>query len=596
MLGKSRFSRRPVLCAAALSAVTLVGGPGPVGLSPASAATSKVALSRGVPEAPASVTLAQVGVAPDLRVSWKPSTAGVAATGALVQLHAANSSGKAIAKGQIICGNACTSAVFRSLSFGTRYTAEVWASDAAGKGTPKVSPPASPTTSCTVGACVTFDSAQPIGPANHAASGVLKSVYPGGRDQADMTTLKTTMFRGNPPYVGGTLNWSSWKVAVASGAQTTMMLSSLWKGYNSGPPPTPWSDWSRYTKWVTTTVTSIVASKEKVDYWDVYNEPGGADYYSAAGYATVTPALLLQQFLVTYRAIRKADPSAAIIGPSLQHWSDYPSEYTRPGIANHEFDMVTFLNFAAKNDLKLAAISWHEIDDGPGPHPSENTLLPANIEDHVAEARTLLAARPSLGKPLIFVNEYALPELQSIPGWDVAYLAALTDARVNSAVRSCWFGDCGGPTLDGLLGPGGRTTLPSYWDRTIYASMSGDMIATTSTNDNVTAVGSYNASTHTVTGLIGRGVSCNQVPTCTKGFPGSTLAAPTTVKVTITVPWKTGSVDVSLTRVPGSRIVAIGRPTARQSHQSVTAAGTVTISMQKFADGDAYGFTITRIS
>ena len=44
-------------------------------------------------------------------------------------------------------------------------------------------------------------------------------------------------------------------------------------------------------------MSTIVASGEQVNYWELYNEPGGAGYYDAANYATVTPTLLLQQFL-----------------------------------------------------------------------------------------------------------------------------------------------------------------------------------------------------------------------------------------------------------------------------------------------------------
>ena len=450
----------------ALCAVALIATLGAVGVTAASgsALSALRTVSTGVPLPPLSVTVAQDGVGPDLKATWKLSSTGAAATGAIAQLYKAGTY-----VSQIICGHSCLSAIFRALTFGTKYTVLVRATNASGTGTAMTSLAVAPSTTCTVGACVTFDSAQSIGPANHADTGILNSAYPGGSNQADMTALDTTMFRGSPSYnANGTLNWSTWNVALATGAQTTLMLSSLWKNYNNGTPPTPWSDWSAYTSWVTATVKTVVTSGEQVNYWEVYNEPGSNNgYYSSANFATVTPALLEQQFLMTYQAIMAADASAAIIGPSLQHWSDYPGEYTQAGSPAKQFDMVTFLDYANTNKLKLAAISWHEIDDTLGPNPSENTLLPANIEDHVAEARTLIANLANIGNPLIFINEYAMPELQPIPGWDVAYLSALTDAGVSYAGRACWSGACSEPSLDSLLDSSGDSPEPSYWDRTV---------------------------------------------------------------------------------------------------------------------------------
>jgi len=583
----------------ALCGVSLVATLGAAGGTGASGTTfgAESTDSSGVPLPPVSVTVAQDGVGPDLKASWIFSSTGAAATGAIVQLYDGSTY-----VSKIICGHSCLSVIFRSLTFGTKYTVLVRATNASGTGTAMTSTAVAPTTTCTVGACVTFDASDSIGTADHAVTGILNSVYPGGSDQADMTALDSTMFRGSPSYnANGTLNWSTWNVALATGAQTTLMLSSLWKNYNNGTPPTPWSDWSAYTSWVTATVKTVVTSGEQVNYWEVYNEPGSNNgYYSSANFATVTPALLEQQFLMTYQAIMAADASAAIIGPSLQHWSDYPGEYTQAGSPAKQFDMVTFLDFANTNNLKLAAISWHEIDDTLGPNPSENTLLPANIEDHVAEARTLIANLANIGNPLIFINEYAMPELQPIPGWDVAYLSALTDAGVSYAGRACWSGACSEPSLDSLLDSSGDSPEPSYWDRTVYAAMSGNMIETTSNNDNVTALGSYNTATKTVTGLVGRAIGCNQSqsqPACTTTFPNSKMQLPAEVTVKITVPWTTGTAEMSLSDIPGEEITPIPEPTPTASDVAVTpngtGMGTCTITIPSFADGDAYGFTIT---
>ncbi|HEY3844012.1 MAG TPA: IPT/TIG domain-containing protein, partial [Acidimicrobiales bacterium] len=545
------------------------------------------------PLAPLSVTATQAGPAPDLTVDWTPSTGGTPATGAIVQLYQLVSGAYVYRQG-ISCGASCTSTVFRELAVGGTYAALVWPTITLGPGSPAASGPATLTTTCGAGACVTLNANQAIGPANHAASGILSSVFDIGTLVADLVGLNTTMFRSAPPPIAlGLYDWASWNEAVAAGAQTTLVLSDEYSAAYGGSPPTPWSNWTAYNTEIKALVSTLAASGEPINYWEVYNEPGGNDsYYSAAGYATETPALLLQQFLYTYQDIKAEVPNAAIIGPSLEHWSDYPDQY---GTADHAFDMVTFLNFAAANNLSLAAISWHEIDDNLGTAPEENSLAPAMIEDHVSEARRLIAALPALGHPKVFVNEYGMPEVQTIPGWDVAYLAALTEAQVDSADRACW-GTCANPSLDGLLTLAGLST-PTYYERLVYAATSGNMIATTSSTDTVNAVASYNSSSGVLTALIGRGVGCSQDATCATNWPGATDAAPTSVTVTITVPWTSGLAALALTDFEGQTDVAETAPTPANSTATVvpngSGGGTVSFSIPSFADGDAYGLSLT---
>jgi hypothetical protein len=348
---------------------------------------------------------------------------------------------------------------------------------------------------------------------------------------------------------------------------------------------------------MSSTVTSLLASGKQINYWDVYNEPGGANtYYSAAAYATETPALLLEQFLVAYRAIKAADPAAQVIGPDLEYWADYPGQW---GAQARTFDMATFLKFAANNGIKLAAITWHEIVDNTGPNPEENTLLPATIEDHVAQARALIASLPTLGNPKIFITEFGMPEVQKIPGWDVAYLAALTNAGVAEASRSCWNGDCTLPDLDGLLYSNGVNPLPAFYDRLVYASMSGYMLPTTSTSDTVSALGSFNSVTGTLTGLLGRSVGCTQnLVSCPSGWAESSRGSPIAVKVTVTVPWSSGIAHVLMTDISGAYPQLPARaPVVRGAVATISPAGvgkgTITFTLTNFADGDAYGLTIT---
>ena len=565
-----------------------------------SAESGTGALNMSTPLVPVNVTAVQDGVAPDITVTWHQSPTGPTETGALVQIYQALNlqlQGGAKYLGNLVCQNSCTSLTFRQLTFDSFYVFLIFPTNSSGTGAPAASPVVATTTTCQVGACVNFDTSNPIGPANHADSGILNSVFNVGNEPADLAALDTTMYRGNPTYnPDGSLNWTPWNIAVAAGAQTTFSLSNLWSDYYGGNPATPWSNWTAYQTWVTNTVTAALKAGEQVNYWEVYNEPGGNDnYYSAANYATETSALLLQQFFVAYTAIKAADPSAQVMGPSLAQWEDYPGEYG----SGPEFDMVTFLNFCVQNDIVLGAISWHEIIDNYGPNPDENTLLPQNIEDHVAEARALLAARPSLGNPIIAINEFSMPEVQLIPGWDVNYLAALTDAQVNTAGLSCFGNECANADMDGLLGTDGTTQWNEYWARAIYASMSGSMVTTSSTSDYVGALGSYNSTTGVFTGLIGRGEGCttSQEAYCTQTWPTDQLAPPISVNVTVHVPWSSGTVNVALTDVPGQNVGPTPQPAPVDSAATIAAGsgggGYVTINIPSFADGDAYGLTLS---
>ncbi len=540
--------------------------------------------------APVGVTAAQGGTLPDLVVHWTNPTSGAAITGSIVQVSELTG-GKMKFLSQITCG-ACTTSTFRELSFGGTYQARVFTTSALGIGLSALSRTVTLNTSCQT-TCVTLNALQSIVAANHPYSGVISSLFPTGNDQIDANELGISLYRGAPTVKSPTtFNWSNFNVATAAGAQTVVNLNGVWAQLDNGEPPTPWANWTYYSNWVASTVKAMVDSKQQINYFDVYNEPGE----SSPIWAQETPSRLLQQFLVAYRAIKSADPSAQVMGPDLESWTDYPNQH---GPDYHGFDMPTFLKFAAANGIQLGALSWHEIVDNFGLNPEENTLLPAIIEDHVAEARALMAEYPSLGSPKIIIDEYGMPEVQKIPGWDVAYLAALTNAGVTLASRSCWENDCAYPDLDGLLLANGTSVSPDFDDRMVYASMSGNMMSTTSTSDTVSALGSYNSATQTLVGLIGRGVGCLQnILECSSNFSASGMASPTPVTVTLTVPWDSGSTKVTLTHISGATPY-LAASASKVSGLIVnvvkfaSGVGTITFSIPSFADGDAYGITVT---
>lgn len=435
---------------------------------------------------------------------------------------------------------------------------------------------------CPHGSCVQLDATATVEPALRPAQGFLHSLDSSGNAPSYFSQLDPSMWRSYMQSSSGGVTpvinaCSRWNIATGDGTPTTLLLSDDWHQWTSGNQ-TPWANWSKYESWLRSTITQIRISSCKPTYYEVYNEPDDLrGYYSAASYATVTPALLLQQFLVTYQVIKKLDPTAQVIGPSTAGWSLTDT--------SKSFGMTTFLDYAAANGVQLAALTWH-ANGGP-----------AGITAQVAQARSLIAARPGLGQPKIFINEYGAAPLQRIPGWDVAYLSALTAAQVDSADRSCWDDDCSVPALDGLLTADGNSTLPDYWVRYTYARMTGNMISSTTSTSSVTGVGSYNAATGTVLLLVGRGVGCTQDPRCSTQLRWKDAPAGL-VTVTVLVPWVGGSVHVEETRIPGGNIGPTAQPRVVFSGRVAVGAarggkGLVTMRIPAFADGDAYGFLIT---
>jgi hypothetical protein len=367
-----------------------------------------------------------------------------------------------------------------------------------------------------------------------------------------------------------------WSTALEQHIPVTFLLSDKWLRDTDGGQITPWSDWDTYRKWVILSIREIQQAGIHVTYWEVYNEP---DYSLPPTEAsTATPERLLAQFDVAYEAIRSVLPNAQIIGPSTSGWLERPT--------SHSFSMAQFLDFAATNHLNLAALNWHY-----------NAPNPQGIEDQVAEARALLSARPQLGRPSIFINEYGTEETQRIPGWDVQYLAALTNARVDSAGRSCWQSDCSGPVLDGLLAADGSSTLPVFWTRAFYSQMSGSMVATSASLGNVGVLASVDLVRSQVKVLLGYGQGCVQDPRCATESPLSIRWPPVKTQLTVRVPWQSGRVLITESRIPGSSVSPISQPTTNiLGTFGITPSvngPSVTTNIGVVADGDAWSLDLT---
>jgi hypothetical protein len=437
-------------------------------------------------------------------------------------------------------------------------------------------------------ACVTLDATTPLGPENHAGAG-FNALPSGYTNSSLLSSLGTQMYKGIPSVQSnGLFDWSEWDAAVAAGSRTTLILSDLWAVHYAGQErPTPWSNWNTYNNWVKTTVGQIVASGRRVDFWDIYNEPGWTNEYSSSDYQSMTPDDLLQQFLNAYQDIRSVDPAAAIVGPSIGDMVFSPVPANDP--VTHEPDMTTFLNFAAAHNLQLAAVAWHQ-----------NGFTPQQIAAAAATTWSMIHARPQLGHPIMFLDEYGAPWDQPIPGWDVGFLAAIEASGISYSVRSCWDG-CHLATLNGLLINGGQATTAEYFNRVTYARMSGSRLNATSSDPAIVALGSISSSSQQVVAMIGRMAGCAAPSWCQRygNRLGPAGIQPAMVGVKVVLPWSTAGTKVSLTLdpfVPGASVGAPQTVSPQNISLSPDGAGRelLTFDIPSFADGSAYNVVVTR--
>jgi hypothetical protein len=353
----------------------------------------------------------------------------------------------------------------------------------------------------------------------------------------------------------------------------------------------PWQDWGAYSQFVAATVQSAQAQGIHVDYWEVENEPD--TFYDTN--VTMTPAHALQEFDVAQAAIRSVNPAAKIVGPSLAAFNDQPQLSTT-------IDLATFLDYVVAHHIRLDAVSWHEV--GLRANVLNNPPDPESVVLDVARMRQMIAARPALGHPAIFINEYSSVATRLIPGWNVAWIASVERSGADGANRACWHADdvyghfvaeCSEGGLDGLFVPGSGLPQPPYWVHRAYADMgSGQRLATASSDGNLTSIGTRDDTSHTVRILVGRHQSCTPAVQndCNQSPSATPAPADTTLRVTLPASWAATSAIVSVQQIPDVSGVLAG-PIPVVTQTVAVGSAPVQVALPGFADGDAYSVTIT---
>jgi len=125
--------------------------------------------------------------------------------------------------------------------------------------------------------------------------------------------------------------------------------------------------------------------------------------------------------------------------------------------------------------------------------------------------------------------------------------------------------------------------------------MTGDRVATTSTDPNVSAYATYDPTTGTIAVLVGRHASCTAAVRVDCTEPASATPPPEPVVVQIRTPrgWVAASVETSqIANTPGPQAppVAVPAGVLPASQLDIPLGGST-----GFVDGDAYGITVSNL-
>jgi PKD repeat protein len=520
----------------------------------------EVAVVADGPAAPvADVTAVQEPGSTRLRVSWTRQTEGLVAYYYALRVNQWTA--------PVLydsCVEPCATKVLEGLKPGT-YTVEVLATNFyPGSAWVSMAGEVTVTSGCEGGeVCVNVDAAGNRGPALGAANGVSHSI--GGVSPALVDPLNLRHARVS--------QFDDLAAAMAQDADITYVVSDAWyqaTGTGTGAAK-PWDNWTRYDTWLRRLVAMAKATGLPVDWWEIQNEPYGG-YFTPLEWYPYTADQLNQHFLHAYRTIKSVDPAAKVLGPTFDKFD-----------ANK---FRNFLDFAVANDLRFDGYVWHALVARPGEGPDR---LGANV----AEARRLVAERPTLGDPALLITEYQSPASMRLPGFAAAWISAIEAADIDAAARTCLNDDsCFGPTLGELIDVPSQQPRGGWWVHKFYGEQTGVRLPVTTSRSDVYAFATRDADTVRV--LAGRAETCHAAVNkdCAAGpwAPTPPFDAP----VTIVGGWAPDAqVRVTVERVPAGAVGPLEAPWASSDTVVTATDGTVQVTLPSVVDGDAWTVVAT---
>lgn len=465
-----------------------------------------------------------------------------------------------------------------------------------------------PSSQCLSGTCSISTSSAAQGALRHAGVGFLD----GFNSDAGVTitpaeaqlvrSLHPLQWRLGQAWLGAP--WGGeFALARSAGAQVTLDLTSDWRDWASGQDPanvsTPYGDLSTYYTFIYNDVKQRIAANEVPDYFDVWNEPMSSG----------TVNQWLSVYGTAYQAIKAADPSAQVEGPSIDTF--LATSGGNPDTPGYELSLTDFLNWEMTTGDRFAAISWHEdgttvgaspASPGPGlasvalPGGYRDFWSPTAIATHVKAAKTLLAGYPALAGTKVFVNEYGPTFADNIPGWMVGDFQALETAGADQGMLTCPTGAGCDTLLDGLIGADGSPQMP-YWVMNAYSQMTGSLVGASSSGSNLYTLATRVDTSQTVEALVGRADDCFGGTQCPQ-FHAS-QASPVNLSLSVAIPWALKSVNVSVQTFSDSATNPIGLNDVPNTPATTVISGVaVKNGIARFTipavdDGDALYLTVS---
>lgn len=431
---------------------------------------------------------------------------------------------------------------------------------------------ASPTTSQSV----TVDLSTTTGPATGVGSGFLYGLNQDGSGPSDnlLAPLRPTSGRGGGARLAGG-GWigdgmragSGYQARIASAlgqarrlttgsyhASYDLLVSDLFGADTTQPSNTVYpctnGDCSNWISFIDQVVGDVKASGLTVNF-DIWNEPDGPAFWA--------PGVNTTQYFAMWdsavREIRRLDPGAAVVGPSLSGW-----QYANLG---------PFLDHVKSANTVPNILNWHF---------SGNPIADAQT------ANSMLSARGISGVKLS-INEYIFSNQQNA-GYQAWYLAQLAKSGISNADHAIWTDCCVAGTLDSTLVPDGSGSLQptgQWWVYRDYAQVTGQLVAVNDNGGSTDAVASEDATSSRAAILLG-------------DSSGNTGNLSLTVNGLTARPWLSGlaGTQVTVQRIPDQN--PLSAPLTVTSEVVPANTSTVTIPVTWQASNDAYFVTLTPAS
>ncbi|HEX4223792.1 MAG TPA: hypothetical protein VHZ97_15605 [Pseudonocardiaceae bacterium] len=419
---------------------------------------------------------------------------------------------------------------------------------------------------------VTVDLSSTTGPATGVGSGFLYGLNQDGSGPADslLAPLNPTSGRGGGARLPGG-GWigdgmqagSGYQARIASAlgqarrlttgsyhASYDLLVSDLFGADTTQPSNTVYpctnGDCSNWISFIDRVVADVKASGLTANF-DIWNEPDGAAFWAPG----VNTTQYFAMWDAAVREIRRLDPSATIVGPSLSGW-----QYANLG---------PFLDHVKSANTIPNILNWHF---------SGNPIADAQT------ANSLLAARGITGVKLS-INEYIFSNQQNA-GYEAWYLAQLAKSGISNADHAIWTDCCVAGTLDSTLVPDGSGNLQptgQWWVYRDYAQVTGQLVAVNNNGGSTDAIASEDQNAGRVTILLGDST-------------GNTGTTSLTINGLTSRPWLASGTGIAVTvqRIPDQN--PLSAPITVSTQIVAAGANTVQVPINWQAGNDAYFVTL----